>query len=114
MIKNNKFLIKKLDNIVVLGNSQRLKELIEINNSIGVKTLVITSSHQSKTIPKEIKQLTSLQEFYCYGNPLNNIKLESYSNNLQAVKEYLNKPSISLVDACKGFIMQEAFHFVYE
>ena len=54
MIKNNKFLIKKLDNIVVLGNSQRLKELIEINNSIGVKTLVITSSHQSKTIPKEI------------------------------------------------------------
>ena len=54
MIKNNKFFIKKLDNIIVLGNSQRLKELIEINNSIGVKTLVITSSHQSKTIPKEI------------------------------------------------------------
>ena len=54
MIKNNKFFIKKLDNIVVLGSSQRLKELIEINNSIRVKTLVITSSHQSKTIPKEI------------------------------------------------------------
>ena len=54
MIKNNKFFIKKLDNIIVLGSSQRLKELIEINNSIGVKTLVITSSHQSKTIPKEI------------------------------------------------------------
>ena len=55
MIKNNKFYIKNLKQVVFLGESQRFKELININNSFGLKTTIVTSSHQSKLLPKKIK-----------------------------------------------------------
>ena len=55
MILNNKFYIKKLENIVFLGFSQKLKELIKINDSIDIKTMVVTGSDQAKAIDKNIK-----------------------------------------------------------
>ena len=45
MILNNKFYIDNLKNIVFLGESKKLKELIKINNSFNIKTVVVTSSH---------------------------------------------------------------------
>jgi len=55
MILNNKFYFKHLKNIVFLGASQKLKELIKINDSLNIKTMVVTSSDQEKTIDKNIK-----------------------------------------------------------
>ena len=55
MILNNKFYIDNLKKVVFLGESEKLKELIKINTSFGVKTLVITSSHQTRAIEKGIK-----------------------------------------------------------
>ncbi len=55
MVLNNKFSIENLKNIVFLGESKKLKELIEINSSLNIKTIVVTSSHQSKIINKKIK-----------------------------------------------------------
>lgn len=55
MIFNNKFYIDNLKNIVFLGESQKLKELVKINNSFGLKTIIVTSSHQSKIIEKGLK-----------------------------------------------------------
>ena len=55
MILNNKFFIENLQNIVFLGEFHKLKELMEINDSLSVKTIVVTSSHQSKIIDKSIK-----------------------------------------------------------
>jgi len=55
MILNNKFYIKKLENIVFLGFSQKLKELIKTNDSLDIKTMVVTGSDQAKAIDKNIK-----------------------------------------------------------
>ena len=54
MIKNNKFYIENLDSVVIMGQSDAFSKLIEINDSLGLKTLIITSSHQSKLIEKKI------------------------------------------------------------
>ena len=56
MIKNNKFFLKNLKTVVFLGESQKFKELIEINNSIKINTIIITSSDQSKIISKDIER----------------------------------------------------------
>ena len=56
MVLNNKFSIENLKNIVFLGESKKLKELIEINSSLNIKTIVVTSSHQSEIINKKIKR----------------------------------------------------------
>ena len=54
MIKNNQFFVKNLNTAVFIGESDALNELIKINNSLNLKTIVITSSHQSKKIDKKI------------------------------------------------------------
>jgi|TARA_B110000438_G_scaffold302314_1_gene359635 methionyl-tRNA formyltransferase len=53
MIENNKFFIDKLNTVVFLGASQNFKELIKFNDSINIKSLIITSPHQFKIIPKD-------------------------------------------------------------
>ena len=55
MIQNNQFYIKNLKKIVFFGESKKLKELIDINDSYDLKSIVISSSHQAKLIKKEIK-----------------------------------------------------------
>tara|TARA_B100000902_G_C27209871_1_gene863726 strand:+ start:56 stop:1063 length:1008 start_codon:yes stop_codon:yes gene_type:complete len=54
MIKNNKFYIENLNSVVFLGQSDVFSKLIEINNSLKLDTLIITSSHQSKRVDKKI------------------------------------------------------------
>ena len=55
MILNNKFHIDNLKTIVFLGGSKQLKKLLEINDSFGMKTIVVTGSDQAKNIEKDIK-----------------------------------------------------------
>ena len=54
MIKNNNFYIEDLNSVVFLGQMSVFPKLIEINNSLKLNTLIITSSHQSKLIDKKI------------------------------------------------------------
>ena len=53
MIKDNKFYIENLKNVVFLGQSDVFLKLIKINNSLKLKTLIITSSHQAKLLDKK-------------------------------------------------------------
>ncbi len=55
MIKENKFFLKNLSSVVFLGQSMEFPELIKINKSLNLETLIVTSSHQSKLIDKKIK-----------------------------------------------------------
>ena len=55
MIKNNKFYIENLDAICFFGQSETFEDLIKINDSFNIKSLIITSSHQAKLIDKNIK-----------------------------------------------------------
>lgn len=56
MILNNKFFFKKLNNVVFIGGAglviggYNLINLIEINKKNNVKSIVITSTHQKKTV----------------------------------------------------------------
>jgi len=54
MIKSNKFYIENLKSVVFLGQIDVFSKLIEVNNSLKLETLIITSSHQSKLIDKKI------------------------------------------------------------
>ena len=54
MIKNNNFFIDNLKTVVFLGQSNVFSKLIEINKSLKLNTLIITSSDQSKIIDKKI------------------------------------------------------------
>ena len=56
MILNNKFYIDNLKNVVFLGESEVFEELIEINDTFDIRTLVVTSSHQAHAIEKNIKK----------------------------------------------------------
>lgn len=56
MIDQNKFFIKKLKNIVFIGETKIFEELKIINNKAGFKTFFITSSHQFKKINKDKKK----------------------------------------------------------
>ena len=55
MINNNYFEIEKLENVVFIGFHERFDELIQINDKLGIKTEIITSSDQSKKISNKIK-----------------------------------------------------------
>ncbi len=55
MIKNRKFFIKNLKNVIFIGYSEAFLELIKINNLLNLNTLIITSSDQSKKINKKFK-----------------------------------------------------------
>ena len=54
MIKNNNFFIENIKCVVFIGYSEVFKELTKINNSHKLKTLIITSSHQSKILDQNI------------------------------------------------------------
>jgi methionyl-tRNA formyltransferase len=54
MIKNNKFYISNVKNIIFFGESSVFKNLIQINNLLKLKTFIIASSDQCKNIPKNI------------------------------------------------------------
>ena len=54
MIKNNNFYIENLNSVVFLGQSDVFSKLIEVNNSLKLNTLIITSLHQAKLIDKKI------------------------------------------------------------
>jgi len=54
MIKNNKFLIKNLKNVVFIGHSENYNEFLNINKNLKLKTFYITSEHQAKLIDKKI------------------------------------------------------------
>lgn len=53
MVKNNCFFVENLNSVVFLGASSTFSKLIEINQSLGLDTLIITSSDQSKLIDKK-------------------------------------------------------------
>ena len=54
MIKQKKFFIKDLKKVVFLGVFENFKNLIDFNKKIGLETEIITSSSQSKLMPKNI------------------------------------------------------------
>ena len=54
MINNNKFFIKNLSSIVFIGETPIFDKLIKFNDSMNIKSIVITSSNQSKSIKKNI------------------------------------------------------------
>jgi methionyl-tRNA formyltransferase len=54
MINNNEFFIKNLSNIVFLGETPIFDKLIKFNDSVKIKSMVITSSSQSSSIEKNI------------------------------------------------------------
>ena len=54
MIKDNNFFIENLKTVVFFGQSNIFSKLIEINKSLKLNTLIITSSDQSKMIDKKI------------------------------------------------------------
>ena len=59
--KNIKFSeISTLPKIIILGESQKLEELISVNKHLKLNTTIITSSNQSKLIDKKIHILTML------------------------------------------------------
>lgn len=55
MIKNNKFYLDNLKNIVFFGYSEKFEELFEINNKLKLNSFIITDPNQSKLIKKIIK-----------------------------------------------------------
>ncbi len=55
MIKNGRFFIKNLKNVVFLGESDVFKDLISINKKKGIYSEIITSPAQSKNISKNLK-----------------------------------------------------------
>jgi methionyl-tRNA formyltransferase len=54
MIDNNKFFIKNLKSVVFLGENKNLTNFININKSLNIETLVITTSSQKLKIDKSI------------------------------------------------------------
>ena len=54
MINNNKFFIENLNSVVFIGGAHIFSELIKINKSLKLNTLIVTTSHQSKLIDKKI------------------------------------------------------------
>ena len=48
MINNQKFFIKNLKNVVLLGYSKIFPEIKKINSHLGIKTIIITSPDQKK------------------------------------------------------------------
>ena len=54
MVNNNKLYLDNLRDIIILGESQKLEELISVNKHLKLSTTIIASSHQSKLIDKKI------------------------------------------------------------
>lgn len=77
MIKKNNFYIENLKSVVFIGQSDVFLELIKINKSLNLNTVIITSPHQSKLIKEEI-------DFKVF-NKLDN-KFKNFVNNNVKVK----------------------------
>jgi methionyl-tRNA formyltransferase len=54
MISKNKFFINNIRDVIFLGQHENLKDLIEINKSLKIKTTIITTIAQKKKIDKKI------------------------------------------------------------
>ena len=80
MIRNNYFYIKNLKNIVIFGESKIFQDIENINKKLNLKTIFITSSHQSKIIDKKIN--------YKIFNKIDN-KTKKYLNNKIDVNQTL-------------------------
>jgi len=55
LIKNNFFSIPNLENVVFIGYSSQLNELIDITKKLKLKSLFITSADQAKNIKKKLE-----------------------------------------------------------
>lgn len=55
MIFDNKFLIKNLKYICIIGYSPIIKKIINFNNKNSLKTIFITSSDQAKKLKKKVQ-----------------------------------------------------------
>ena len=55
MINNNKFFIKDIECVALIGWCPNIDEIIRINRSFNLKTLVITSPNQKKLYKKNLK-----------------------------------------------------------
>ena len=55
MIINNKFIIKSIKNIIFFGYSEKIGELIKINNFYKIKSTIVTTSNQKVYIDKKFK-----------------------------------------------------------
>ena len=55
MIKNNKFFVKDIKQVVLIGWCPNIDEIIKINKSLNLKTLIITSPNQKNLFKKNIK-----------------------------------------------------------
>jgi len=55
MIKNSKFYVENLKNIVLFGHQKTFDEMVEFNNTLNIKTLIITSPDQKKKFKKTTK-----------------------------------------------------------
>ncbi len=54
MASTNKLTIKNLKNIVFIGEHEALKRLVKINNDLNLRSLIITSPTQAKSIDKDL------------------------------------------------------------
>ncbi len=54
MISKNNFFIQNIKDVIVLGQHEHLRDLIEINKSLKIKTTIITTTDQKKKIDKKI------------------------------------------------------------
>lgn len=55
MIKNNFFKISDLKYIVIIGWCPNILEILEINQKLNIKTLIVTSPNQKKYFDKKVK-----------------------------------------------------------
>lgn len=55
MIIDNKFLIKNLKYVCIIGYSPIIEDIIKLNNQNNLKTIFITSSDQAKNLKKKVK-----------------------------------------------------------
>ena len=55
MIKNNKFFVKDIKQVVLIGWCPNIDKIIKINKSLNLKTLIITSPNQKNLFKKNIK-----------------------------------------------------------
>ena len=55
MIKNNYFYNEKIESIVFIGFSKLFSKLIAVNNKLGIKSEILTSTDQSIDIDLEYK-----------------------------------------------------------
>ena len=67
MNEANNFYLNKLENVVIIGFSQVLDELIKINETLKIKTSIVSSSDQSKNFKHKHKIFNEVNdELYEY------------------------------------------------